>query len=134
MLKRSTFLTLLALATAAALIAAACGQAPTPAPTAAPPTSAPATKPPATTAPPTTAPTAAPELVGDSIRGGKLYDKWWTVLGVDAPTEDQPLWKTQTTNTRTGADTWRCKECHGWDYKGVEGPTAPAHTKPALSA
>ena len=34
---------------------------------------------------------------------------------------DQPLWKTQTTNTRTGADTWRCKECHGWDYKGVDG-------------
>jgi thiosulfate dehydrogenase len=31
------------------------------------------------------------------------------------------LWKTQTTNTRTGADTWRCKECHGWDYKGVDG-------------
>jgi len=22
-------------------------------------------------------------------------------------------------NPRTGADTWRCKECHGWDYKGV---------------
>jgi thiosulfate dehydrogenase len=25
------------------------------------------------------------------------------------------------TNTRTGADTWRCKECHGWDYRGAEG-------------
>jgi len=43
------------------------------------------------------------------------------VLGLEEPTTDQPLWKTQTTNTRTGADTWRCKECHGWDYKGVEG-------------
>lgn len=96
------------------LILAACGQAAA----TVTPAAAPATKPPVATQPP---PTAAPQLVGDSIRGGKLYDKWWSVLGLDAPTEDQPLWKTQTTNTRTGADTWRCKECHGWDYKGVEG-------------
>lgn len=53
--------------------------------------------------------------------GGLLYDKWWDVLGLDAPTDDQPLWATQSTNTRTGADTWRCKECHGWDYRGAEG-------------
>ncbi len=56
--------------------------------------------------------------------GGLLYDKWWDVLGMEAPTTDQPLWKTQTTNTRTGSDTWRCKECHGWDYKGVDGAYA----------
>src|SRR3989304_6104209 len=58
---------------------------------------------------------------GDPIRGGLLYDQWWDVLEVDAPAEDQPLWGTQTTNTRSGADSWRCKECHGWDYKGVDG-------------
>ncbi|MCP3902429.1 MAG: hypothetical protein GY715_02240, partial [Planctomycetes bacterium] len=23
--------------------------------------------------------------------------------------------------TQTGSTTWRCKECHGWDYKGVDG-------------
>src|SRR3972149_1504879 len=63
----------------------------------------------------------SPELVGDPVRCGLLYDKWWGVLGLDAPTTDQNLWKTQTSNTRTGADTWRCKECHGWDYKGVDG-------------
>jgi thiosulfate dehydrogenase len=40
---------------------------------------------------------------------------------VDAPEEDQPLWSTQTTNERSGSDTWRCKECHGWDYLGVDG-------------
>ncbi len=102
----------------AAIILSACAPAATPtvAPTAAPPTSVPATP-----VPPTIAPTAAPQLKGDAIRGGRLYDKWWTVLSVDAPTKDQPLWKTQTTNKLTGADTWRCKECHGWDYKGVEG-------------
>jgi thiosulfate dehydrogenase len=87
---------------------------------AAPPTTVPATSVPA--APPTTVPaTSVPALSGDSVRGGLLYDVWWDVVGAEAPTTDQPLWKTQTTNTRTGLDTWRCKECHGWDYKGVDG-------------
>lgn len=54
--------------------------------------------------------------------GGQLYDKWWKVAdGASEPTTDQALMSTQTTNTRTGADSWRCKECHGWDYQGVEG-------------
>ncbi len=61
------------------------------------------------------------ELFGDPIRGGLLYDKWWSPLGLDTPAEDQPLWATQDSNTRSGADSWRCKECHGWDYKGVDG-------------
>lgn len=66
----------------------------------------------------------APELFGDPLRGGLLYDKWWTPLGLDAPEGDQPLWATQDSNTRSGGDTWRCKECHGWDYKGAEGAYA----------
>jgi thiosulfate dehydrogenase len=64
---------------------------------------------------------SAPELFGDSLRGGLLYDKWWKPLGLDAPEADHPLWATQTDNTRSGGDTWRCKECHGWDYKGADG-------------
>lgn len=58
---------------------------------------------------------------GNVSRGARLYDKWWAELGVDAPTGDHPLWATQSTNTRSGTDTWRCKECHGWDYMGVDG-------------
>jgi mono/diheme cytochrome c family protein len=54
-------------------------------------------------------------------RGGLLYDKWWKVTGDEEPTTDQPLWATQTTNARSGDDSWRCKECHGWDYQGVDG-------------
>ncbi len=57
----------------------------------------------------------------DLVRGGTMYDKWWKVAGVDEPTDDHPFWATQDTNERSGADTWRCKECHGWDYKGVDG-------------
>ncbi len=64
---------------------------------------------------------SVPELFGDSLRGGLLYDKWWKPLGLDAPEADYPLWATQTDNTRSGGDTWRCKECHGWDYKGADG-------------
>ena len=64
---------------------------------------------------------SAPELFGDTLRGGLLYDKWWKPLGLDAPEADHPLWATQTDNTRGGGDTWRCKECHGWDYKGADG-------------
>jgi thiosulfate dehydrogenase len=61
--------------------------------------------------------TTEPALSG----GGQLYDTWWEVIGAEEPSGDQPLWGTQTTNTRTGTDTWRCKECHGWDYRGAEG-------------
>jgi thiosulfate dehydrogenase len=55
------------------------------------------------------------------IHGGLLYDEWWPHLQVRVPEGDHPLWATQTTNTRTGPDTWRCKECHGWDYLGKDG-------------
>ena len=64
------------------------------------------------------------EWPGRYTRGGLLYDRWWTHIGMAPPTVDHPLWAYRpdpTSNTRTGADTWRCKECHGWDYKGVDG-------------
>lgn len=60
----------------------------------------------------------------DLARGGAMYDNWWAVTGLDKPMTDHPLWASRpdtTSNSRTGADTWRCKECHGWDYKGVDG-------------
>ncbi len=102
-----------ALLLAASLALAACGG---PARTTqTQPTAPPPTEPP----PPTTPP--EPALQGDAVRGGLLYDKWWGVVGIEAPAGDNPLWATQSTNTRSGADTWRCKECHGWDYKGKDG-------------
>ena len=67
---------------------------------------------------------AADSLAVDPVsvsRGGRIYDKWWVVVGADEPAGDHPLWSTQTTNTRSGGDTWRCKECHGWDYRGADG-------------
>ncbi|MEE8473220.1 MAG: cytochrome c, partial [Dehalococcoidia bacterium] len=54
-------------------------------------------------------------------KGGRLYDKWWKEQGAAEPTGDHALWATQDTNVRSGPATWRCKECHGWDYKGKGG-------------
>lgn len=57
-------------------------------------------------------------------RGGALYDEFYVVKGAAAPSGDHPLWASRpdtTSNPRTGAATWRCKECHGWDYQGVDG-------------
>jgi thiosulfate dehydrogenase len=56
----------------------------------------------------------------DIVRGGRMYDRFWAEAGSE-PTTDHPLWALQSTNTRTGSATWRCKECHGWDYKGADG-------------
>ncbi len=54
--------------------------------------------------------------------GGRIYENWIDALGATAPTEDQPLWKTQTNNTSlSGGDTWLCSNCHGFDYKGADG-------------
>lgn len=57
----------------------------------------------------------------DATGGGSLYDKWWKVNGGTEPTTDFSVWASQSTNARSGADTWRCKECHGWDYVGKDG-------------
>jgi len=55
-------------------------------------------------------------------RGGRLYDKWYKVLKVDAPKESHKLYPAA--NAKIAADpasNWRCKECHGWDGLGKDG-------------
>lgn len=76
-----------------------------------------------TTISPTTTPTIPVKANLASIaRGGAIYDKWWEVVeGSTEPVEDNPMWLLQSSNTRSGVDTWRCKECHGWDYRGKDG-------------
>lgn len=60
----------------------------------------------------------------DMVHGALLYDKWYAALNVDPPDGTMPIWTRQTTNSRSGPDTWRCAECHGWDYRGAEGAYA----------
>lgn len=52
-------------------------------------------------------------------RGGLLYDKWWAVMEMDEPTASHPAYPAA--GKKQGAASWRCKECHGWDYKGAAG-------------
>lgn len=66
-----------------------------------------------------------PRLFSEDMRisrGGQLYDNWWkTAVDTEKSKDDHPLWKTQNTNERNGYSTYRCKECHGWDYLGKDG-------------
>jgi mono/diheme cytochrome c family protein/nitrate reductase cytochrome c-type subunit len=62
-----------------------------------------------------------PQTGDDITTGAQLYDKWYVRLGVEPPQGSHPIWERQTTNTRSGPETWRCAECHGWDYQGAAG-------------
>lgn len=64
-------------------------------------------------------------LSGDPIEGGRIYDNWILALDLAPPAGNQPLWDNQDNNSRSGVITWRCVECHGWDYKGADGSYGP---------
>lgn len=55
----------------------------------------------------------------DAVRGGLLWDRWWTVNGSIQPVGNHPLYPLA--GVQSGNVTYRCKECHGWDYKGAAG-------------
>jgi thiosulfate dehydrogenase len=55
---------------------------------------------------------------GDIVHGAQLYDKWYTVKSVDL-SGHHPLYPAE--GKKKGDATWRCKECHGWDYIGKHG-------------
>ena len=52
-------------------------------------------------------------------RGGQLYDDWMVVLDAEPPADTHPAYPA--VGKQKGAVTWRCKECHGWDYRGEDG-------------
>jgi mono/diheme cytochrome c family protein len=54
--------------------------------------------------------------------GGRIYDNWFHALNVDEPETTHPAYPAA--GKQKGASTWRCKECHGWDYKGKDGAYA----------
>lgn len=62
--------------------------------------------------------------------GGRLYDKWWKELKIDKPTSTHKSYPA--TAKKKGSVTWRCKECHGWDYKGVNGAYAKGSHKTGI--
>lgn len=52
-------------------------------------------------------------------QGGRLYDNWWVTCQLPAPNVSHPAYPA--TGKQSGSATWRCKECHGWDYRGKDG-------------
>jgi thiosulfate dehydrogenase len=65
---------------------------------------------------------AGATAVWEISRGGQLYDEWWAVIEADEPQATHPAYPAD--GKKSGATTWRCKECHGWDYLGVAGAYA----------
>jgi len=55
-------------------------------------------------------------------RGGQLYDNWMAVVEAEEPEATHPAYPAD--GKKKGAATWRCKECHGWDYRGKDGAYA----------
>jgi thiosulfate dehydrogenase len=51
--------------------------------------------------------------------GGRIYDNWWEALDRKKPQSGHPSYPAE--GKAEGPGTWRCKECHGWDYKGRDG-------------
>ena len=68
-----------------------------------------------------TASSALAEEASTLARGGLLYDKWYKVIGADKPTSDHPAYPTDKKYAGKPDANWRCKECHGWDYRGSAG-------------
>lgn len=54
------------------------------------------------------------------VRGGRLYDHWSRELKDHPPRLPHPAFAAKASGV-AAADTWRCKECHGFDYKGNHG-------------
>lgn len=50
-------------------------------------------------------------------QGALIYDKWYQ--GQQPPEGSHPLYPS--VGKKQGASSWRCKECHGWDYVGSQG-------------
>ena len=52
--------------------------------------------------------------------GGRLYDNWINTLEADGPGTTHPAWPASNTKKKNNT-TWRCKSCHGWDFRGKDG-------------
>jgi cytochrome c553 len=67
--------------------------------------------------------TASAQDEATIARGGRLYDRFWTENKTAKPTADHQAYPHK--GGQYGKDvSWRCKECHGWDYLGSDGAYA----------
>ncbi len=64
----------------------------------------------------------AEEIESNIARGGKLYDEWYEIADGDLPSGTHPSYPKEGKKSKN--TTWRCQECHGWDYMGKDGAYA----------
>lgn len=69
-------------------------------------------------------PVAAGEIESSLARGGLLYDKWYKVIKAKTPKQSHPAYPGDKKYAKKPGANWRCKECHGWDYRGKDGAYA----------
>ncbi len=69
---------------------------------------------------------------GTIALGGKMYDKWYKVVGAPKPTETHMSWPSSNTKKK-GDATQRCKACHGWDYMGKDGAYSSGSYKTGIT-
>lgn len=68
-------------------------------------------------------PVLAAETESSIARGGRLYDKFFVENKTTKPDADHASYPNK--GGKYGKDaSWRCKECHGWDYMGKDGAYA----------
>ncbi len=60
-------------------------------------------------------------LSASIARGGRLYDHWQKETDARTPMSRHPAYPKEASRASVPAANWRCKECHGWDYKGLDG-------------
>ncbi len=66
-------------------------------------------------------PAVAEEDFSSIVHGGRLYDNWYEETGAKAPTQPHPAYPRDKKFADKPGRTWRCVECHGWDYMGKDG-------------
>jgi mono/diheme cytochrome c family protein len=59
--------------------------------------------------------------IASIARGGRLYNNWHKEIGARPPIKSHPSYPPDKTYAKLPRANWRCKECHGWDYKGNDG-------------
>ena len=67
---------------------------------------------------------ALAELIGDPIRAAYSTTNGGALPAPMHRKTIKPYGLHKTQMNASGSDTWRCKECHGWDYMGVDGAYA----------
>jgi mono/diheme cytochrome c family protein len=64
------------------------------------------------------------DLAASVANGGRLYDDWQVHTGGQRQAIAHPAYPAKGYYVNSANETWRCKECHGWDYKGNQGQYA----------